>query len=1212
MNIIDTFATHITDRIEPVVKVADRNPSRLLYELSNLIVTPQWEQHLRRIFDAWAEASDSRAGVDPGIWISGFFGSGKSLLMKVLGIVLEGNELDGQHVDDIFLSRLPEKSPDRNEIKRLLTAIRRKTTTSSVGGNIHALQGSSNESLALIAFKLFADEQGYTRNWAFAWGVEYYIDQADKQQEFQRRAEQLTGKSWSRLQRDTAFNIDKLMQAAADVLPDHFEGGRDSVQRTINAVTQAGITPNDVVERLVSWCRSRDADGRRHRVLLQLDEIGQWIASGDSNERIMQVQAMVETAAVRGEGRVWMAVTAHGDIQALRDQVNVQQEQYAKINQRFSQKIKLSNDDMSHVVEERLLQKNDNGRKMLAARFAAHTGQIADLGSLKNPQRVYPAPTEELFPLCYPYLPWTVHVIPDVVKGVAQAAGRGDALTGATRTMISVVQGAILDTPGLLQAPIGRLLNVVDLYPQLVVDVPVETKTDLNSIPTKVLEATEFTHKVAIALYLVGQAQYIPCTLENLSRALVSNLDDNLAALGARIEPELHRLIEAGYVKQVGDAYEFLTTQQRTFQAKVREHQKELRLNSPALSQALKEFETDDLFQLAQLQAQGRPLRLRLLMDGRQVQPGQSRVTIHILTPIQRALDQHIADDEALRQRSNQEQETFFLRMDEARPLRDALSLFIATREIADRVIAANPASPEAAVARDVKVRDLSSLQTAVRNQLRAAMRGAQIFFRGSSYYPSGGSGDAVRGLLTQLLPLIYSRLGEVQHKVANVEIAVRAALNGTFSNMDIQLLNVLNNDGNLNMSSPLLSTIRGSIPLEGSDRPTIEAIELRRLFEDPPYGWDGGAIQVALALMLRGGACKLVIDGKPVTDPQHPDVQLALAKETRFKQLRVYGVRSELDSQQVIAARGIFETLFGYRPPLVAATLNSKLGEELAGISTRCAALHQWATAAGFPLPAEFSAGESVVGELIANANPVTRLPLFVERYQQLSELLDLLDTLEQFRQNSGATFQKIRDYFNSMINANLPVLELQTFLRNFNTLQSERRFYDRQRWQDLVSARDAAETAVTAQLARWVADAGRRAQQTIAGIPDQLRDIGATEAQIEEHAPRLQQPFDQLLAELPEQPTVAAASPLRSRLDMLDLNLRGELERLREQFNPPAPPPRGGGKKVNDGGPSIPYGGIQLRDFVPEETITTIDELDAALEQIRTEALAALERFK
>lgn len=108
----------------------------------------------------------------------------------------------------------------------------------------------------------------------------------------------------------------------------------------------------------------------------------------------------------------------------------------------------------------------------------------------------------------------------------------------------------------------------------------------------------------------------------------------------------------------------------------MREHQKELRLNSPALSQALKEFENDDMFQLAQLQLPGRQLKLRLLMDGRQVSPGQSRVTVHVLTPIQRVLDSNIANDEALRQRSNQEQETFFLRMDEARSLRCVIALY--------------------------------------------------------------------------------------------------------------------------------------------------------------------------------------------------------------------------------------------------------------------------------------------------------------------------------------------------------------------------------------------------------------------------------------------------------------------------------------------------------------------------------------------------------
>ena len=1199
MQIIDTFATRIIDRIEPVVKVADRNPARVYYELSNLIVTLQWEQHVRRVLDGWAEAG-SRNGGDPGIWISGFFGSGKSLLMKVLGLILQGGELEGQAVHELFLSRLPNDSRDRSEIQRLLTAIRRKTTTSAVGGNIHAMEGSSTDSLALIAFKLFAVEQGYTRNWALAWGVEYYIDQAGKKQAFQRRAEELTGKRWERLQRDTAFNIDKLMQAAADVLPDHFEGGRESVQRTVSAVTQAGITPDDVVERFVSWCGLRDADGRRHRLLLQLDELGQWIASGDSNQRLMQIQALVETAANLGEGRIWIAVTAHGDIQAL--EANVEQARYAQITQRFSQKIKLSNDDMSHVVEARLLQKNPEGRTELAARFAARTGHIADLGSLRNPHRVYPVPTDEQFPTCYPYLPWMIDVVPDMVKGIAQAAGRGDALTGATRTMISVVQGAILDTPDLLQVPIGRLLNLVDLYPQLVADVPVETKTDINSIPNKVADASGFTSGVAIALYLLGQAKHIPCTPENLARALVTSLDENLNALIARINPELLRLTEAGYVKQVGETYEFLTTQQRSFQDKVRGRQNELRLNSPALSQALKEFETDDMFQLSQLQIQGRQLRLKLLMDGRQVQAGQSRVTVHVLSPIQRAFDLSISDDEALRQRSNQEPETFFVRLDEVRPLRDALALFVATREVADEALAANSAGPEAQVARDAKSRDVGSHQTAVRNHLRTAMRGAQIFFRGSPYYPNSSAGDAVRGVITQLLPLIYSRIGEVQHRVANLEGAVKAALNGNYATMDIQLLNVVNGDGSLNVSSPLLSAVRGLIPPENSDRPPVEAVELRKLFEDPPFGWDGGATAVAMALLLRAGLCKLVSEGRVITDPQQPDAQLALTRDQPFRRLRLLGVRAELEPQQLIAARGFYELLFDDRPALVPATLNNALGTRLEELNTRCAALQQWASAASFPLPAEFSAGLSVINELIASPTPVARLPLFGERYQQISQLLDLLDQLEAFRQSSGQAFGEVRDYFTSMINASLNVPELQTFLRVFNTLRSERRFYEPQRWQEVVRARDAAEAAATAQLSRWAAEARLRAEDAITRIPDRVRELGASDTQVEEHTPRLRQPFEQLLAELPAQPTAGVASQLADKLYLLDLNLSRELELVRVAVQPPkiSLPP-----KIVD----LPISaGVRLRDLATDLTFTTIKELDDALVELRVRALTAL----
>src|SRR5262249_52437992 len=173
MQIRDTFATAIQKRIEPVVKVIDRQPEVILNELNSLVVTPQWERYLRGILDSYADAADRNDEQGIGLWISGFFGSGKSLMIKVLGALVEGHDLQGQSAHDVFLSRLPVGSPDRQEISRHLTVIKRKLTTTVTGGNLHALQANSDDPLALITFRLFAKQRGFTQNWPFAWAIEY-------------------------------------------------------------------------------------------------------------------------------------------------------------------------------------------------------------------------------------------------------------------------------------------------------------------------------------------------------------------------------------------------------------------------------------------------------------------------------------------------------------------------------------------------------------------------------------------------------------------------------------------------------------------------------------------------------------------------------------------------------------------------------------------------------------------------------------------------------------------------------------------------------------------------------------------------------------------------------------------------------------------------------------------------------------------------------
>jgi hypothetical protein len=508
----------------------------------------------------------------------------------------------------------PSSSPDRADLQRFLTICDRKIATAVVGGNLHAEQASAGDPLALITFKLFAQVREYTHSWPLAWAVEYQIDRRGRTHDFRERAAAIADKPWDEIVADTAFYTDALYQAAADTLPEDFKDVT-AVERAVTTAHQTGITPTMLVERLRSWCVARDEGGRRQKLLLQLDELGQWIRSGtNSNERIMQVQALAETAAARGGGRIWLAVTAHGDVQALGQ--NVQQEQYAKINQRFALQCKLSNENIGQVVEERLLRKKPAERAALAARFAERAGELADLGTVANAQRVYPPPTADSVALCYPYLPWTVAAIPDVVRGIAQAAHRGDELTGSTRTLIAVVQGAIIDTPGLLDAQVGRLLALADLYGQLSSDVPIETKTDLSRIGTQVPGAVPFTERVARALFLLGEVDYIPTSLENVPRAVVDNLDASPASLRPQVKAELDRLVAAGYAKQVGDQHIFLNTQQRGFQDKVRERQQVLRENTYDLSQALKEYDSEEALRFDKVQVAGREIALKLTIDG--------------------------------------------------------------------------------------------------------------------------------------------------------------------------------------------------------------------------------------------------------------------------------------------------------------------------------------------------------------------------------------------------------------------------------------------------------------------------------------------------------------------------------------------------------------------------------------------------------------------
>ncbi len=1212
MYIRDIFDTKIHERIEAVVKVADRDPFILLSELKNLVVTPQWERHLRSILEAYSDAFDREDEHDIGIWISGFFGSGKSLLMKVLGLLLEGGEIQGEVLHDLFLNRLSQASTERADITRFLAICQRKIATSLVGGNLHARQAKVTDPLSVITFKLFAESRGYTNNWAFAWAIEYHIDLKGRTQAFRTLANETSGVEWEEIAQDSDVYGEILNTAAAQILPELFSGPA-AVAEAVNTAFLLGIDAKGLIERLHRWCITRDQGGVRHKMLVQLDELGQWIRGGsNTTDKLMEVQALVETASRLGQGRIWIAVTAHGDVQEL--QSNVQQSLYATINQRFAIQCKLTNEDINAVVQERLLRKKATAASVLREQFQQHSGELIDLGSLKNPRRVYAPPDEQNFAQYYPYFPWTVTAIPNIVKGIAQSTGRDEALTGSNRTMISIVQAGIIDTKGLLDAPIGRILSLVDLYEQLSGDAPSETRTDLSRITVNVQHAKELTANVARVLYLLGRDQNIPCTLDNITRALVYSFHVNMSTLRTEVETELQRLIDAGYAKKVGETYSFLSTQQRTFQKKIREREAALYDEVYELSQKLKEYDSDDVFRFESVPVKGvagaREKLLKVELDTRVIRNPNNpaaNVTVRVYSPLQRLLDTEIQSDEVLKQRSNENPNSFLLRMGESKDFRRILARAIATREIIDDTMRKAGNDPEKKVAEQASD-DAEQYKNDVRDALSNAMRGSVLFFRGSIYSLMDGTSpnNAVRNTLSHLLPEIYSQFAYLPHRVVNEEAAVKAALRENTANEDLQKLGVFTNDGQLNGSCTLLSTLRGKLPQAENDQGIISADTLRSDLEKPPFGWDGNAVKVGLALLLRAAQCRLLVDGRPLTDPRSPEVEQYLIKDLSFKKLRVQGVRSDLKSSELLTIRGYIQTIFNVKVAAVAATLNSELGKQLEALTTRERTLHDWAATTSCPLPTVFESGRSLVAELLENAAFSSRLPLFLSKWEMLNQHVQLVEMLLTFKSEQGPTFLHIRDFYNTMLNADPETLpeEVRTFKDDWYTVMKDRTVTDSHTWDGIVRTHRNAQQAINNQIALWRQEVEQGLTEVEASLKPTLQQAGVPDEQLETEVTKLSAGVLALRQRLVKTDiSYSEMRSIRGTLASMRVNLPNKVREVRMSYQP----------KVTDA-PQVPQElHLKWQDVMGGSIrITSQDDIERVVTRLKHQISVALAQQK
>ena len=203
MQIKDMFAKDINRPINGVVKVQQTDEQCIRQELEEYVITHELRRHFGRLLENYSEALDVPTD-KVGVWISGFFGSGKSHFLKMLSYLLSNRVVCGKHAIDYFEDKFEDP---------LMAANARRCASvpcEAILFNIDSVDAPGDDKTAVLrAFtRVFYDHLGYYGADMSLVRLEQAIDKKGKREEFRAAYERLTGGDWLQERADYDFNQD--------------------------------------------------------------------------------------------------------------------------------------------------------------------------------------------------------------------------------------------------------------------------------------------------------------------------------------------------------------------------------------------------------------------------------------------------------------------------------------------------------------------------------------------------------------------------------------------------------------------------------------------------------------------------------------------------------------------------------------------------------------------------------------------------------------------------------------------------------------------------------------------------------------------------------------------------------------------------------------------------------------------------------------------
>ena len=585
MRIQNLFQKDIFRPINGVVKADQLDESSVWQELEEFVVTKELDQHLRRFFSSYCEAMDKTGDPDVagriGVWVSGFFGSGKSHFLKVLSYLLN-NET---HTHDGQTRRAVEFFDPKIKDAMLLGDIRRAVAshTDVILFNIDskADNRAGRDAILAVFLKVLNELAGYSGDHPHIAHMERYLEGKGGLGIFHDAYRTLTSTHWTEERDAYAFNRDEVIKALAHTL-------RQSEQSCEKWIDGAEGNFALTIENFCKWVQDYlDSRGEDHRIVFLVDEVGQFI--GTDPHLMLNLQTITEELGTVCMGRAWVVVTSQEDIDAvLGEMQGTRANDFSKIQGRFRTRLSLSSANVDEVIQERLLAKREEVRADLKAEYAKQGDILKNQLSFKDVGTTFPQFRDaDDFVRDYPFAPYQFKLLQKIFESIRKAGATGLHLAQGERSLLDAFQHAGQSVSNM---EVGILVPLYRFYPSIESFLDTTVKRTIDQARDNA-SLEDFDTRLLKVLFLIRYVDEVKGNVDNLVTLCLDQIDADRLALRKNIEACLQRLERETLVNRSGDTYFFLTSEERDINREI----KNVELSSAEEAKLLGELVFDDV-----------------------------------------------------------------------------------------------------------------------------------------------------------------------------------------------------------------------------------------------------------------------------------------------------------------------------------------------------------------------------------------------------------------------------------------------------------------------------------------------------------------------------------------------------------------------------------------------------------------------------------------